>query len=356
MSDPNLIINDRDDFARRQAEMTSRWYEAVKQREGDVGVYIKGRHKAYLARWAEAARFIPKEARVLDIGGGNLFPKLVEFFVKQRFDYHYLDIDAGAVAGSRELARQHGLDPTKFAEGFNDKLSFPDATFDSVFSSHCIEHSIDLDRTFAELNRVLKPGGMLLMAVPFGWEENPEHPYFFTPDLWVALVEDAGFEVRIATIGREYPESGYDYFIAARKVHEGRRWQRISPGEYQKETYAFLPFNSEHIAYSGNHKPRFEGEAQHLLGMNWAITITLPQPAIQILPILQRHPWSGIVTMERGEGAPAVVQDLFSWIPFIQPMGTGHRFEPSTTATIRPIGRNAVSFDSQGVLFGVLYR
>ena len=359
MTDPGIpqdAVHDRDDFARRQAEMTSQWYENVKRREGDVEAYIKRRHDAYLGRWAEAARFIPKGARVLDIGGGNLFPKLVEFFVRRRFDYHYLDIDEGAATGSRHLAQQHGLDPNKFATGFNDKLDFPNATFDSVFSSHCIEHSIDLDRTFSELNRVLKLDGMLLMAVPFGWEENPEHPYFFTPDLWVALVEDAGFEVRIATIGKEYPESGYDYFIAARKVREGRRWQRLSPDEYQKDSYSFLRFDSEHITYSGNHKPTFEGEAEHLLGMNWAVQIDLPQPAAQILPVFKRHPWSGIVSLDRNNGSQVLFEDLYSWITYVQPVGMGYRFENSSSATIRPIGRNAVAQDSQGVLCGVLYR
>ncbi len=40
-------------------------------------------------------------------------------------------------------------------------LKFPDGHFDAVFSSNCFEHVDDIPKAFAEIYRVLKPGGML---------------------------------------------------------------------------------------------------------------------------------------------------------------------------------------------------
>jgi ubiquinone/menaquinone biosynthesis C-methylase UbiE len=209
----NKDINDRDEFGAKQAEMTARWYENVQRTHGDVQAYIATRWAAYLDRWKEAARFIPNGANILDIGGGNIYESLVDFFIERNFQYNYLDVDPSCVDASRNLALTKGLHNASFKHGYNDHLDYTDGRFEAIFSSHCLEHSINLNRTFSEVNRVLASGGNLLMAVPFGWEENPEHPYFFGPQEWATLVTDAGFRIRVAQVGSEYPEYGYDYFI-----------------------------------------------------------------------------------------------------------------------------------------------
>lgn len=45
-------------------------------------------------------------------------------------------------------------------------LAFPDAVFDKIYSFHAIEHIPDLGRAFAEMDRVLKPGGRVLLVYP----------------------------------------------------------------------------------------------------------------------------------------------------------------------------------------------
>lgn len=42
----------------------------------------------------------------------------------------------------------------------------PDACFDFVFSSHCLEHMPDTIRSLEEWKRVLKPGGFLVLVLP----------------------------------------------------------------------------------------------------------------------------------------------------------------------------------------------
>ena len=100
---------DRQTFAER-SEMTSNWYEQVKKREGNVEAYIGKRHTAYLKRWKEAARFIENGSKVLDVGGGNLYPALLEYILnKKQIDYFYIDVDRDAVTESREAGRGPGM-------------------------------------------------------------------------------------------------------------------------------------------------------------------------------------------------------------------------------------------------------
>lgn len=344
---------DRQTFADRQAAMTSNWYEEVKRREGDVAAYIARRHSAYLDRWKEAGRFIPDGSAVLDLGGGNLFPDLFSYLRSKQIDYHYRDVDPAAVNATRELGRDYGYSGERFQLGFNDELDIADQGTDNIFSSHCIEHSIDLQRTFAELNRVLRPGGNLLMAVPLGWERNPEHPYFFDVALWIALVEDAGFEVRVTQIGKEYPESGHDLFIAARKSSAPAAQSRIDPADYRKESYRFHPFNGAGLRLRGDARAAQGLEALHLRGADWQVTFRLPPGTSEACPILLHHPWSGQVSVTTGSSQ--VSEDLYSSFTYVQPVR--HKVSPrATSVELRPCGRHPASRGTEAVLFGFLLR
>jgi SAM-dependent methyltransferase len=50
-----------------------------------------------------------------------------------------------------------------------EQLTFDDASFDLVFSSHVMEHIPDARRAFAEVFRVLRPGGTYVFSVPMVW-------------------------------------------------------------------------------------------------------------------------------------------------------------------------------------------
>jgi ubiquinone/menaquinone biosynthesis C-methylase UbiE len=47
-------------------------------------------------------------------------------------------------------------------------MSFPSASFDKIFSAHTIEHIKNLRAVFREVDRVLKPGGLVFFIYP--WE------------------------------------------------------------------------------------------------------------------------------------------------------------------------------------------
>jgi SAM-dependent methyltransferase len=68
----------------------------------------------------------------------------------------------------------------KKADYFYDGSTFPfdDLHFDSVVSNQVFEHVFTPDIFLSEVNRVLKVDGILLMTVPFIWDEH-EQPYDF---------------------------------------------------------------------------------------------------------------------------------------------------------------------------------
>jgi SAM-dependent methyltransferase len=64
------------------------------------------------------------------------------------------------------------------ADYYYDGLTFPfaDHEFDTVLCSQVLEHVFEPDTFLSELHRILKPGGMLIVTVPFVWDEH-EQPY-----------------------------------------------------------------------------------------------------------------------------------------------------------------------------------
>ncbi len=76
------------------------------------------------------------------------------------------------------------------------ELPFPDGEFETVVSFHVLEHTEEPAVVLREAFRVLRPGGHLLLAVPFVWgiHEAPRDFYRFTPFGLEHLVGGAGFE------------------------------------------------------------------------------------------------------------------------------------------------------------------
>lgn len=101
-----------------------------------------------------------------------------------------------------------GLDYATEISEQNDKLAadvfydgktipFEKDHFDSVFSSEVLEHVFNPDEILAEINRVLKPGGHLMLSCPFFWPEH-EQPYDYARYSSFGLkhlVEKHGFEI-----------------------------------------------------------------------------------------------------------------------------------------------------------------
>lgn len=74
-----------------------------------------------------------------------------------------------------------------------EKSSLPDATFDIVFSIATMEHVPDIDTGFAEMARLLKPGGLIYsVAAPLWQSPWGHHMACFGDHPWVHLLFSEG--------------------------------------------------------------------------------------------------------------------------------------------------------------------
>jgi SAM-dependent methyltransferase len=76
-------------------------------------------------------------------------------------------------------------------------IPFPNASFDTVFTTQVIEHVGDHEGMLNEAFRLLKSGGKLILSGPFYWPLHEEpHDYFrYTKHGFKLLLEKAGFKV-----------------------------------------------------------------------------------------------------------------------------------------------------------------
>jgi ubiquinone/menaquinone biosynthesis C-methylase UbiE len=99
-----------------------------------------------------------------------------------------VDLDEGAVAAARGRTEQHGATVT---EGDLHALGFPDASFDAAVCFETIEHLASPEQGLAELRRVVRPGGMLLVSSPnpdVYPSGNQHHLHELRPDELCGLV------------------------------------------------------------------------------------------------------------------------------------------------------------------------
>jgi SAM-dependent methyltransferase len=93
--------------------------------------------------------------------------------------YESLFINASSYVGADIEVSGHDHKRSRIDVYYDGKtLPFPDRHFDAVVSFEVFEHVFNLDEVLEEIRRVLKPGGQLLITIPFAWDEH-EIPYDF---------------------------------------------------------------------------------------------------------------------------------------------------------------------------------
>jgi len=109
------------------------------------------------ARVADAARMLlPAQARIVDIGcGTGYFAQLVRAAQPQ---WNILGVDIAAGMCARAASRCQPIQADARA------LPFADGVADGVVSSLCLQWVDDADSAFREIARILKPGGIAMIA------------------------------------------------------------------------------------------------------------------------------------------------------------------------------------------------
>ena len=109
-------------------------------------------------------RLSPGE-EVLDLGCGAGTDSLVAAqMVAPRGRVAGIDMTPEMLAKARAAAAELGATNAEFVEGEIEHLPFEDESFDVVISNGVIDLIPDKDAVFAELERVLRPGGRIQIA------------------------------------------------------------------------------------------------------------------------------------------------------------------------------------------------
>ena len=109
-------------------------------------------------------RLSPGE-RVLDLGSGAGTDSLIAAqMVGEQGHVTGIDMTSEMLAKARAAAAEMGASNVEFVESEAERLPFPDESFDVVISNGVIDLIPDKDAVFAELFRVLTPGGRIQLA------------------------------------------------------------------------------------------------------------------------------------------------------------------------------------------------
>jgi SAM-dependent methyltransferase len=111
---------------------------------------------------------------ILDLGCGK--GGLVMSLLAEGHDAYGCDIADSAASDFRPSP---DADRLRAIETHPYRLPFIDGQFDCVISTQVLEHVMDLESTFREIHRVLKPGGISLHTFP--GRHVPVEPHVFVP-------------------------------------------------------------------------------------------------------------------------------------------------------------------------------
>ena len=205
--------------------------------------------KLYIWRSRQVLRRLKqKNPRVLDVGCGR--GQLLRAFQQ---------------AGSDVTGTEFSDDACRFAceklkipvrVGLLHEINFPDASFDVVTMWHVLEHVSDPRPTLAEVARILRPGGIFMVAVPnfgspearltkAGWFhlDMPRHLSHHTRESLARILSEAGMAPKwFSFLAPEYDSFSFTQSLLNRlgvrpnllyNLLRGQRAKVINAGNYQ---------------------------------------------------------------------------------------------------------------------------
>jgi len=123
-----------------------------------------------------------------------------------------LDLSAAMLGQVDKLAAERGLTNITTRQGDVEQIPFPDASFDLIVSRYSAHHWPRPQDALAEFQRVLRPGGRLLLDDVVSFDapaldtflqaiellRDPSHVRDHSPAQWLAMLAAAGFAGEVA--------------------------------------------------------------------------------------------------------------------------------------------------------------
>ena len=154
------------------------------------------------------------KGKVLDFGCGA---------VKVTPDADSIDCRPGTAA-NYELRNKdvYGLSTLHFVNKERPQEGRHQLRYDTIFSSHVLEHIPYWQQALKEIIKCLNPNGTLILYLPdaeyYNNRTNPEHYHSFEYEVFIRLFKECFSEVEIIKHGPHYDEGCYSFFLVAKKV------------------------------------------------------------------------------------------------------------------------------------------
>lgn len=144
-------------------------------------------------RWRRAAirSLLPyRPQHILDVATGTGDFAILAARLLQPQSLRGVDISEGMIAVGRQKVQEAGLaDVITFAKDDCLSLSAADNTFDAVTVAYGVRNFADLDKGLAEMRRVLKPEGRLVIIELTAPQHFPmRHLFWLYAHVWMPLV------------------------------------------------------------------------------------------------------------------------------------------------------------------------
>jgi SAM-dependent methyltransferase len=190
----------------------SYWATGKDSYSGSVQGYAPNFRRWMAAQLAD----LPPGAPIIEVGCGDA--TFTADLAGYSSSVTAIDISANQIA--ENARRLPGI--TFLQHDVAERFPFPDATFEVAWCSEVLEHLFDPAFALREMHRILKPGGRLLVTVPyhgllknvlialFNWDAHytPSNPHirFYSRRTLGRIVMDAGFgEPRVGSCGMGIP-------------------------------------------------------------------------------------------------------------------------------------------------------
>lgn len=129
------------------------------------------------ARWIITQLQAKSGEKIVDLGCGNgYYLYLLDNVPIKNLSVVGIDSDANALQAVNGYVHNRNINLIKTDL---ERIPYPDNNFDKAIMSEVIEHVENPDKVLAEIRRVLKPDGTLLLTTP-----NINYPFFWDPVNW----------------------------------------------------------------------------------------------------------------------------------------------------------------------------
>lgn len=197
-------------------------------------------------KWIEKIK--PEQGKILDIGAGT-----GDFLLKAK-EKGWQTFGVEPNSGARKLSAKKGVDL------IGNISPLPDHHFDVITMWHVLEHVPDLEQQIKDLDRLLKPKGLLIIAVPnfksydaqkykehWAAYDVPRHLYHFSPESILQIFEPAGFSLTsqkglffdsfyVSLLSEKYKSRTNNFFKAV-AIGLLSNFKAITSGDYSSIAY-----------------------------------------------------------------------------------------------------------------------